>query len=67
MDENHRAVDDRRGWRKDGWGLNWWRWLSYNEWWMMKWGWSDGVIMGYGMIHDDNEVNIDDIVATYVD
>ena len=32
----------------------------------MEW-WSDGVIMGYGMIHDDNEVKIDDIVATYDD
>ena len=33
-----------------------------DDWWS-----EDGVIMGYGMIHDDNEVNIDDIVATYVD
>jgi hypothetical protein len=23
--------------------------------------------MGYGMLHDDNEVKIDDIVATYDD
>jgi hypothetical protein len=29
--------------------------------------WSDRVIMGYGMLHDDNEVKIDDIVATYDD
>ena len=43
--DGNRAMDNGWGWRKDGWGLNWWQWLSYNEWWVMKWGWSDGVMM----------------------
>ena len=55
------------GWGKDGRGLNWWWWLSYNKWWMMKWGWSDGVIMGYGWMHDDNDVKINDMLATHDD
>ena len=55
IDEN-RAMDDGWRWRNNGWGLNWWQWLSYNEWWVMKWGWRDGIIMGYGMMHNDNEV-----------
>ena len=34
---------------------------------MMKWGWSDGVIMGYGWMHDDNDVKINDMLATHDD
>ena len=61
-------MDDGWGWGKDGRGLNWWWWLNhYNEWWMMKWGWSDEVIMGYGWMHDDNDVKINDMLATYDD